>query len=595
MSSSSSPNPNPNPNLNINPNPNGEMDEQLLHGIERLSFPQPTDFSNMEAYHTARLEEQWQYSLKVQERAQLVLQTAVDDRQAKLLKAKADALEKSVAAAEKKAREEIRIREAENRAKQIPHPPPRLPTPPPPPAPPVVQPTPPVLAEPVKGKDVAQPSQPSPTSPAGPANPSSTPEHPPKLHNPFVKGPAAHPVPPSPNPFRAAPPGAKPGFSQPPSQPPSGERQNPFEAAPAAPAPPVRSPVANPQPPPPARGEEASVQLVLANVQRYDQILQDCKKLRKYVLSLDQNSMSLPNVASPAAGNRNYSVKSLAGDLRRMLNRTLGQLTDGAGTNKDQALAIRNIFDLTLSPQAPSPLINPEQFLVTPPAKPVADANSNNGQLPCLFIYVVNIFAKAIVKQLASEAAVNPRIAEPVGVLVHNIVTHPNYLWRGTSFMDIIMAKIRVSLPVVFGVRGSETTHEGRDRLGWKRLDEGWISEAEHYDRMRGLGAGYAALCLRNYSKSPRTNPWPPYHYWNSMALLVDTPPGERSATQILVLTAMIDGFEKKFFEFYGDMAIAALRAALITFPSESPEQSAAVKTLGVLGERLKRDLGLTI
>lgn len=255
---------------------------------------------------------------------------------------------------------------------------------------------------------------------------------------------------------------------------------------------------------------------------------------------------------------------------------------------------MRKIFDLTLN-QAPSPLISPEKFFVEVPAGSVEGGHNNGPQLPCLFIYMVNIFAKAIINQMSSEVAVNPRIAEPIGVLAHTIITSPEYLWRGKPFVDIIMAKLYVSLPVVFGIRGNEATQEGRARLGWKRSDGEWISEGDHYDRMRGLGAGYAALCLRNYTRSKRENPWPPFHYWNSMALLLATPPGERSATPTLVLTAMIDGFEEKFLEFYGDMAIAALRAALITFPRESTDQNPAIKTLMVLGERLKRDMGLAI
>ena len=93
--------------------------------------------------------------------------------------------------------------------------------------------------------------------------------------------------------------------------------------------------------------------------------------------------------------------------------------------------------------------------------------------MPSLFLYLLNIFTKAIVNQLSSEASTNPKIAEPIGIVAHTIISHPKFLWRGQSFIGIIMAKFRTSLPVVFGIRGAETTEQGRQRLGWRKGDNG--------------------------------------------------------------------------------------------------------------------------
>ncbi|PBP16479.1 GLE1-like protein [Diplocarpon rosae] len=537
-----------------------------------MSIFDEIQYASMKEKHTALLAAAKERSRLIWEAAQLTLQAESDNQEAKLLKARADALEKSVAAAEKKAKEECRIRDAENKARAIPQPAPRLPTPP---APTAVQ-TPPVdeQAAPVKSTQAAQPTT-SLTPTSGPtvdglgggllgpdAQPTSSPST----------------LPPA-QPTAAQPTQLAAGSSQPP---PAAQQPPPTSAEPST-TPVQQQAALHPQ---------ASVAHILPNGPRYVEIYGLCKDLRKFIAQQTTITLNVPN-QNGTPGNKPYSVKEYAGELRRALTRTMGQLTEKAGTNTDQLHAIRKIFVQSL--ETPSPTVDPRRFLVTFPEGPVEGAVHNGDEMPCLFIYIVNIFAKAVVAQLSNEAGVNPRIAEPIGIIVHNIITFPAFLWRGKSLVDIIMAKFRVSLPVVFGERGNERTEEGRKRLGWKRIDGGWISEQAHNDRMRGLGAGYAALCLRNYTKSTRENPWPATYYWNAIALIVDTPPQERNQTQALILNAMIEGFEKKFIDFYGNMAVAALRAALITFPNEASEQTAAIKTLMVLGERLKRDTGLTL
>ncbi|KAK6584272.1 hypothetical protein PZA11_002496 [Diplocarpon coronariae] len=532
--------------------------EHVRPSFTSMSIGDETRYASMKEQHTALLAAAQERGRLIREAARLTLQAESDNQEARLLKARADALEKSVAAAERKAREECRIRDAENKARAIPQPAPRLPTPPAPPA---------VPAPPVGQAAVPPATSPTP-SPAPAGNGTSG----------GLFGPPA---------AAASSPSAS-------SRAQTTTQSTPPAAASSQPAPAVpRSPSATAvQQAPPAPQPEARVSHVLPDAPRYAEIHRLCKDMRRFVAEQTTVTLNVPH-PNGTPGNKPSSLKAYAGELRRALTRTMGQLTEGSGTNTDQLRALRNIFTQALD--TPSPPVDPRRFLVTFPDGPVDGAVHNGDQMPCLFIYMVNIFAKAVVAQLSNEAGVNPRIAEPIGIVVHNIITVPAFLWRGKSFIDVIVAKFRVSLPVVFGERGNEKTEEGRKRLGWKQTDGGWISEQDHNDRMRGLGAGYAALCLRNYSKSTRENPWPATYYWNAMALILDTPPPERNQTQALVLTAMIEGFEKKFLDFYGNMAIAALRAALITFPREASEQTAAIKTLMVLGERLKRDAGLTL
>merc|ERR1711939_360607 len=514
---------------------NNHNNTMELPNFERLSF---LDCPNTEEYHNAALAYAKQLHDSVRERAIHVLRTKEDEDEAERLRLRADELEQLVEAEEKKAAEAIRIREAENRRKQIPQPPPRVPTPPPqvaPPPAPRQEPTP----------------QPAPVKPAQPSlsPPTSTPTPPP------VQAPA------------------------------------PQAAPQSTPQPPAVQP---PKPQPAAPQNQSNGLQVLADSGRLLEIHGNLKKLRGFIRGQNEPiSMEQVKQRDGSIKEKAITIRTIAGDMRRTLTRTMGQLTDVAGSNSKQIVAIRELLEKSLTIK--SAPMQPQHFMLNPPQGPAEGAQHNGDTMPSLFLYLLNIFTKAIVNQLSSEASTNPKIAEPIGIVAHTIISHPKFLWRGQSFIGIIMAKFRTSLPVVFGIRGAETTEQGRQRLGWRKGDNGWISDQEHQDRMRGLGAGYAALCLRNYSKSARTNPWPPSNYWNAMGLLICTPPPERCTTQVLVLTALLDGYERKFLEFYGDMARCALRAAIIDFPNSSPEKTAAVQTLSVLGDKMKRDLGITL
>jgi nucleoporin GLE1 len=217
----------------------------------------------------------------------------------------------------------------------------------------------------------------------------------------------------------------------------------------------------------------------------------------------------------------------------------------------------------------------------------------NEAQLPSLFLYLLNIFAKAIITQFNDECGAQQKAADPLGVITAQIFSNKAYHWRGKTLIDILMAKFRVACPVLFGYRGSESTEQGRIQLGWRKHGGGWPSEQQHMDRMRGLAVGYAAIALRDFSKSPNTNPWPPSQYWTSLAKIINTPPAEISNTQCVVLRGMIESYEERFIYFYGSAAIAALRSALIDFPNKARTKTNA--GLPSLAEILKRDIGLEL
>ncbi|KAK4039816.1 GLE1-like protein-domain-containing protein [Parachaetomium inaequale] len=319
-----------------------------------------------------------------------------------------------------------------------------------------------------------------------------------------------------------------------------------------------------------------------ARPDRYAEIHKSLKMLRKFMA--DQ-------------AKTNPALKGRMGDMRREIRKSVGQLTvtqGVAGVNKIQQQNIFKLLREALSNQVQSQMMDPSNFVLEP-RNPANGATHNDPALPSIFLYLVNIFAKAAISQFINEAGARPETADPVGVCVAATLSEPDFLWRGVSLMDILLAKFRIVCPVLFGYRGSEKTEQGRQRLGWWKDSGQWVPEQQHMDRMTGLGAGFASISLRNFAMSKKTNPFPPREYWTAMSRIVNTPSAEISNTQCVVLKAMVETYEQKFIEFYGTAALAALRTALIEFPARAPQKSAAVNSLEVLAQLLKRDTGLVL
>ncbi|KAK2019677.1 GLE1-like protein [Colletotrichum eremochloae] len=324
----------------------------------------------------------------------------------------------------------------------------------------------------------------------------------------------------------------------------------------------------------------ASAPAAQPTADRYTEIHQALKKLRKDVEALSKQP------GSP--------LKGKLGDMRRQIRKSIGQLTAGKGANVTPINTINGALRESLDGRVPSPLVDANIY-VQQNREPVESAVNNGPQLPALFIYLLNILAKAIIQQFSNEGGANPKSAEPVGIVTAQIFSHKDYQWRGASMIDILIAKFRVACPVLFGSRGSDKTENGRKAIGWKKENGNWVPEQAHNDRMTGLGAGFAAISLRDFSKASKTNPYPPTNYWKAMAQIVNSPPQLVSNTQYIVLKSMIDGHEQRFINFYGNAAIAALRMALVEFPKRAPPGATAAQALQVLADVLRRDSGLEV
>ena len=185
----------------------------------------------------------------------------------------------------------------------------------------------------------------------------------------------------------------------------------------------------------------------------------------------------------------------------------------------------------------------------------------------------------------------DPKQADPIGTIASHIFAHKDFQWNGIPLVDILLAKLHVECPVLFGIWGSETTTEGKTRLGWRRTAKGgpFLDDQSHSNRMSGLAAGFAALSLRNYEKSKLTNPYPAVNYWKSFSYMVNVQPTERTSTHCIVLKAMIENFEERFLMFFGDAALAALRFAVFEYP-KPVKQGMGPRALSALADTMRKD-----
>jgi len=219
-------------------------------------------------------------------------------------------------------------------------------------------------------------------------------------------------------------------------------------------------------------------------------------------------------------------------------------------------------------------------------------------QCPSLLVYVLNIFSKAIIAQFGGESGISIKAAEPAGVLVAQIFAIPEHQFNGHSLIDILLAKLHYSCPVLWGVYGDESTPGGRLRLGWRREDGAFVSESRHHERVSGLGAGFASIALRNFAKSRLRNPFPPTNFWECLATILNVPPHDVQPTHLFVLKAMLENSVERFIQFYGSAAIAALRQALVKFPATLPpklQDTASCKAITLLVDMLAREKNLRI
>lgn len=249
---------------------------------------------------------------------------------------------------------------------------------------------------------------------------------------------------------------------------------------------------------------------------------------------------------------------------------------------------IKNILKKAATLAEPS--VDITLYLASPPRQ------VNDPKGPALLVYLLSIFAKAIVAQFVDEAGVKPQIAGPIGTVASHIFAISDLRWKEISLVDILIAKFHVVCPVLFGIYGDEQSVQGKQRLGWSKEKDGgpFVPQQRHFERMTGLGAGFAGISLKSYEKARVKNPYPDHHYWQAIARIANVPSDQITQTHFVVLRGMIEWYEGKFLLLFGDAALAALRHVLVELPKRAPP-SIAAKALAGLVDVLKRDKKLVL
>lgn len=225
------------------------------------------------------------------------------------------------------------------------------------------------------------------------------------------------------------------------------------------------------------------------------------------------------------------------------------------------------------------------QFFVDLPA----DIAESEQPVPAMLVYGLNIFAKALIEVLINEAAISPDQAEPAGLIAAQIFSSETLIYQGHALSDILWAKYRKVCPALWGFTSNDKEPRGRDILGWAREpdDDSHIKEQVHYDRMNALGAGYAAMTLRNFGRTIRSNPFPNHLWWKTMQRFLSIPPSDIHDTHVILIQSLMRYNALRVIEFWGNYAITIMRKAIIDLPPRLGRNNMQVNQLKFLKDFL--------
>ncbi|KAI7369648.1 hypothetical protein KC354_g1804 [Hortaea werneckii] len=244
-------------------------------------------------------------------------------------------------------------------------------------------------------------------------------------------------------------------------------------------------------------------------------------------------------------------IKNQLSDMRREVNKIMGQINKhDKRANLAKSKEVRAILDRAATMSDIS--VDPSEFILR--------------------------FAKSAISQLIQEAGMETETADGVGVLLVTIFSVPNYRWNGQSLIDVLWAKYHVVCPPLFGITGNQKTVAGRKRLGWWVDGDGdtanaFISDELHYQRMRGLGAGFSALTLRDFSRSANPNPAPNRLWWESLARILNLPPGHPQLTHYVLVKALLADHIPRILQIFASAGKAVIRKATGEFPQKGPRR----------------------
>lgn len=295
------------------------------------------------------------------------------------------------------------------------------------------------------------------------------------------------------------------------------------------------------------------------------------------------------DIRAKAKEHKNPAIKQFASDIRTLCRSEPGKLS--ASDKAMNKVATKKLTDkLAEALQNPAPVVG--TYIHVNFFLPVSLQLNDNDETKITdhAAYFLCMFAQNIVKILVSYVIGEPKRAEPIGLMISTIFGDAS-IWydrRGNSpqkqsLFPILIAKYHRVCPALFGITGDQTTPAGKLKMGWAlqpSADDNtpkstFVSDQDHYDRMKGLAIGYSSFALRNFSNQrSMKNPYPPINFWRSVAMINNLPPEQVQPTHVLVLRWMFgSGGIDRFLLFYGAVGVAVLREIYVEFPKRLPQK----------------------
>ncbi|KAG5355109.1 Nucleoporin GLE1 [Yarrowia sp. B02] len=228
-------------------------------------------------------------------------------------------------------------------------------------------------------------------------------------------------------------------------------------------------------------------------------------------------------IKEPVANNA--EIKKLCNKCKRQINPKFGQLTPSISHTKQVSEEMVQIF---------------------------TEAKQHS---ELVYLWLLNFFAKSIVRQAESETIVAPQSALPLGMLAAKCMS------VFPELTDLIVARFVKKCPYVIGFTCDIDTVQGRERMAWRKSNDKWEDETVYSERMGGIASVYAAITQIRFT-APAENPRPIYCSWTMIARLLNTQTDKMTNTHFTVAASWWEVIAVRFLSTYGIQGQKMLHAA---------------------------------
>lgn len=229
------------------------------------------------------------------------------------------------------------------------------------------------------------------------------------------------------------------------------------------------------------------------------------------------------DIKEPVANN--VEIKKLCNKCKRQINPKFGQLTPSVSHTKQISEEFVQIF------------------------------NEAKQHSELVYLWLLNFFAKSIVRQAENETIVAPQSALPLGMLAARIMS------VFPELTDLIVARFVKKCPYVIGFTCDIETEQGRERMAWRKPGGKWEDETVYSERMGGIASVYAAITQIRFT-APAENPRPISYSWTMIARLLNTETEKLTNTHFTVAASWWEVVAVRFLSTYGIQGRKMLRAA---------------------------------